>query len=158
VPLHPEVMKTKLFFTTLLSLIFFHLFSQVPQGFNYQAIARGSDGKEISNTVLQVKLSVLSDTSGFYLNGSGNYIWEELQSVTTNPFGLFTLTLGNPLAPRIQGSAQSFSAIDWRQQPLFTGTRINNGVWKIMGASKFLPVPYSLLSENLAGPVEKLEI
>jgi hypothetical protein len=48
-------------------LIFFMVFilvtaansGQVPQGFNYQAIARGADGKEIPNATFQIQQEVL---------------------------------------------------------------------------------------------------
>jgi hypothetical protein len=158
-------MKTKL---TLISLFLISnlplLISQVPQGFNYQAIARGADGKEIANTTLQVKISILTDTSEFYAGGTGTYIWEEQQTVTTNNLGLFILTVGNPLATKIQGSATSFSAIDWKLQPLFIGTKINNGSWKNMGTSRLWSVPYAMnstsaaIASNLAGPVDKLSV
>jgi len=152
-------MKTKI--TLILFLLIAHLSfltSQVPQGFNYQAIARGSDGKEIANTTLQVKVSILSDTTGFYAAGTGTYIWEEQQSVKTNSLGLFTLTVGNTLATKIQGSAASFSVIDWKQQPLFIGTKINNSGWKNMGTSRLWSVPYAMNASNLSGPVEKLAV
>jgi hypothetical protein len=152
-------MKTKL---TLLSFILIAhlslLTSQIPQGFNYQAIARGSDGKEIANTTLQVKVSILSDTTGFYGSGSGTYIWEELQSVKTNSLGLFTLTVGNTLATKVQGSALSFSSIDWKMQPLYIGTKLNNGAWKNMGTARLWTVPYSMVAGELEGAVDKLEV
>jgi hypothetical protein len=132
--------------------------AQVPQGFNYQAIARGSDGKEITNTKLEVEISILSDTNGFYSSGKGNYLWEELQTVRTNSLGLFTLTLGNPLAIKIQGSAASFSVIDWKQEPLYIGTKINYTGWKNMGTSRLWSVPYAMVSGDLAGPVQKLSV
>jgi hypothetical protein len=142
-------MKTKLFLSLLLSFYFYLLSSQVPQGFNYQAIARGSDGKEIANTTLQVKVSILSDTTGFYADGKGTYIWEEQQSVKTNSLGLFTLTVGNTLATKVQGSAVTFSAIDWKQQPLFIGTKINYTGWKNLGTSRLWTVPYAMVAGDL---------
>ena len=152
-------MKTKLLLSTLLSFYFCLLSSQIPQGFNYQAIARGSDGKEITNTVLQVKISILSDTTGFYSSGTGNYIWEEQQSVTTNSLGFFALIVGNPSATYIKGSATSFSAIDWSKTPLYIGTKIYyQGNWKNMGSPQLWSVPYSMIAGNLEGAVKKLEV
>jgi hypothetical protein len=151
-------MKTKLLLSTLLSFSFYLLSSQVPQGFNYQAIARGSDGKEIPNATLQVKVSILSDTTGFYGSGSGTYVWEELHSVKTNSLGLFTLTVGNLLATKVQGSALSFSSIDWKQTPLYIGTKINYNGWKNMGTSPLWTVPYSMVAGELEGAVDKLEV
>ena len=152
-------MKTKLHLTVLLSLNFYLLSSQVPQGFNYQGIARGTDGKELINTSLQVKISILSDTTGFYISGAGTYLWEEQQSITTNGIGLFNLVIGNLSATRIQGSAATFSAIDWTAIPLFAGIKIYySGSWKNMGTAKLLTVPYSMVSGNLSGPLKKLSV
>jgi hypothetical protein len=142
-------MKTKLLFSLLLSFYFYLLSSQIPQGFNYQAIARGSDGKEIASTTMQVKVSILSDTTGFYAGGTGTYIWEEQQTVKTNALGLFTLIIGNPVATKIQGSAASFPFIDWKQQPLFIGTKIDNSGWKNMGTSRLWTVPYAMVAGDL---------
>ncbi|MCX6333605.1 MAG: hypothetical protein NT092_04785, partial [Bacteroidia bacterium] len=83
-------MKTKLFLSFLLSFYFCLLSSQVPQGFNYQAIARDGSGDPIINTTLPVKIAVLSDTTA-----TPFVIWEELHSgIKTNGFGLFTLVIG----------------------------------------------------------------
>jgi len=46
-------------FITLTIVLFQGADAQVPQGFNYQAIARGADGKEIINTNISVKISIL---------------------------------------------------------------------------------------------------
>jgi uncharacterized protein (TIGR02145 family) len=132
--------------------------AQIPQALNYQAIARGPDGKEIVNTTIGVRLSILSDTTGFYGSGTGTYIWEEEQSVKTNSLGLFTLTFGNPLATKIQGSASSFSLIDWKVQQLFIGIKINNGGWKNMGTAPLGTVPYSMVAGELDGAVNRLEV
>jgi hypothetical protein len=98
--------------------------ASVPQGFNYQAIARGSNNKEIINTDLQVKISILTDTIGFYLTDGGTYLWEEQQNVTTNSLGMFTLVLGNPKAVKTLGSASSFNAIVKRLTTRYNGKKI----------------------------------
>ncbi len=78
-------------FLTIFGII---AYSQVPQGFNYQAIARNSQGNPITNTTIKVKLSILTDTTGFYLSGTGTYLWEEEHTgITTNSFGLFTVVV-----------------------------------------------------------------
>lgn len=133
--------------------------SQVPQGLNYQAIAYDDSYNPIKNATIKVKLSILSDTTGFYQNG-GTYIWEEEHTgITTNNSGLFSLVLGNPSAVKIQGTAASFSDIDWSQQNLYIGTKIANpSTYKIMGASKLWSVPYAMITDKISGPVGKLEV
>jgi trimeric autotransporter adhesin len=152
-------MRTKLPLFILLSFSFCLLSSQVPQGFNYQAIARSSNGKEIVSTALQVKISVLTDTTNFYISGSGTYLWEEQQNVTTNSFGLFSLIVGNPAATKVQGSASNFSSINWNSGPLYLGAKIYyQGVWLNMGTSKFGSVPYAKVANTVAGPIQKLSV
>jgi trimeric autotransporter adhesin len=153
-------MKTKLLLSLLLSLNFCLSYSQIPQGFNYQAIARDGSGNPITGATIKVKLSILSDTTGFYLSGAGTYIWEEEQTnIKTNAFGLFTIIFGNPLATKIQGSASNFSAVQWSATPLFIGTKIANpSTYKNMGSAKLWSVPYSLVSGTLAGSLNKLSV
>ena len=62
--------------------------SQIPQGFNYQAIARDAAGNPVTTTI-EVMLTVKPDSSGTGI------IWEEIHApVTPNSQGLFSLVLG----------------------------------------------------------------
>jgi hypothetical protein len=152
-------MRKKLLLSLLLAYVFCLLSSQVPQGFNYQAIARNASGKEIVSTSLQVRISILTDTTGFYSTGSGTYVWEEQQNVTTNSFGLFTLIIGNPLATKVQGSAATFSAVNWNGGSLFLGAKVNyQGIWLNLGTSKLGSVPYAKVAGSFAGPLQKLAV
>jgi hypothetical protein len=144
-------MKTKLCLTFLLSFIFYLLSSQVPpQGFNYQAIARDGSGNPLVDTQLDIKLGIQIDS--FLL---GETVWEELHiGVVTNSFGLFSIVLGE--GSKSGGSAPGFGEIDWTVNPLYIKTQIfYQGEWKNMGISKLWSVPYSMLSRDLAGPVNK---
>jgi len=68
-------MKTKLYLLFLLFTFNFLLAAgQVPQGFNYQAVAKNSSGGVITFATLQVKISFLSDTLTPVI------VWEELHS------------------------------------------------------------------------------
>jgi hypothetical protein len=43
--------------------------------------------KPVTNATIKIKLSILTDTSGFFASGSGTYLWEEEQTnVKTNTF------------------------------------------------------------------------
>jgi hypothetical protein len=145
-------MKTKLIFFFLF-LLQVSLFSQVPQGFNYQAIARDGSGNPLINKDIQVRVSILSDTTGFYSSGSGTYIWEEQHAVRTNNMGLFNLIIGTKT--KIQGSSASFNLIDWNKSPLFVGIKIQyiTATWRNMGSAKLSSVPYSLLADKANGVI-----
>jgi hypothetical protein len=136
-------------------------FCQVPPGLYYQAIVRGSDGKEIVNTTIKIRLSILSDTNGFYASGTGTYIWEEEQSTKTNGFGLINVVFGDLVkAVKVQGSATSFASIPWNTTvPLFMGIKIANPTtFKNMGTSRIWTVPFAMASGNVNGSVPKLAI
>ncbi|MCX6301069.1 MAG: hypothetical protein NTW82_02705, partial [Bacteroidia bacterium] len=125
-------MKTKLILLALLSPFAFLLSpctAQVPQGFNYQAVAHNSAGAPIMNTTIQVKMGILSDTI------TPVVVWEELHSaVKTNVNGVFNLVIGT--GTRQAGSALNFSDIDWAKTPLFLKIQIyNQGAWKYLGTS-----------------------
>ena len=65
------------------------LFAQVPQKFNYQGIARDTKGNPMAQQRMTLKLTVLPTADATI----GEY--EEIQTVTTNEFGLYTLQIGN---------------------------------------------------------------
>jgi hypothetical protein len=145
-------MKIKTILSLLLSFSFYVLSSQVPQGMNYQAIARDGTGNPITGVTLQVKIGILSDTI------TPVVVWEELHStVKTNAFGMFTLVIGTGV--RQSGSALSFSDIDWTVLPLYLKTQIfYQGSWKYMGTSILWAVPYSMVAGNLGGSLKNLEV
>jgi hypothetical protein len=131
----------------LFCLISLGAIAQVPQGFNYQAVARDAAGTPITGATISVRLSILTDTTNFFATGGGTYLWEETHSnVKTNSFGLFTIVLGSPTAVKFQGTASSFSAINWTAVPLYIGTKIYQTSWKNLGTAKLWSVPYALVS------------
>lgn len=139
-------MKTKLLLSLLLSFSFYLLSSQVPQGFNYQALAGDASGNPIRNTNLQVKISILSDTVIPVI------VWEELHStVKSNAHGIFSLVVGTGIR-QPASVATVFSEINWSATPLFIRTQIYyQNVWKNMGSAKMWTVPYAMVAEKANG-------
>ena len=84
---------------TLLSVLFCAItFAQnVPQGINYQALARDAAGAELANDTLAVQFSII--TSGSVIS------WQENHTVTTNEFGLFTAIIGQRYNNQLLGSS-----------------------------------------------------
>jgi hypothetical protein len=154
-----NIMKTKTPLYYLWSLIF-GLFlspvpcalSQIPQGFNYQAVALTSAGAPISNTTIQIKMGILSDTL------TPVVVWEELHSsVKTNLNGVFNLVIGT--GARQSGSAAVFSEIDWKISPLYLKIQIYyQSTWKYLGSAKLWSVPYAMVAGNMGGPVSKFSV
>ena len=127
----------------LLSLFFIvHLIAQhIPMGINYQAIARDNAGNELKNKNLSIRISILSG------NASGNVEYAESHAVTTDPFGLFKLVIGE--GSFYSGSVNEFSEIEWGAAAHFLKVEVNFGDGFIsMGTMPFQAVPYALYSAN----------
>jgi len=146
-------MKTKLLLTVLLSFAFYLLSSQVPQGFNYQALAGDASGNPIRNTTLQVKLSILSDTI------VPKILWEELHStVKTNAHGVFSLVAGAGVR-QPASTVLTFKAINWSTAQMYLKTQIfYQNAWKSMGNAKLWSVPYAMVASNFSAKVDKLKV
>ncbi|MBN1132721.1 MAG: tail fiber domain-containing protein [Bacteroidales bacterium] len=118
------------------------LLAQVPQGFNYQAVARDNDGNLITEQSLFVRIGILQNEV---------LIWQEEHNITTNSIGLFVLTIGDPAAGG-SGTAGTFAEIPWGTGVFTMKVDINDG----SGYTDFEPqplnaVPYALHAAN--GPV-----
>ena len=142
---------------TLLSVLFCAVtFAQnVPQGINYQAVARDSTGAELSNQTLTIKLSVLKTTSNPFLPVTTS--WQETHSVTTNDYGLFTAIIGQGVTTGV-GSSVTFSAIDWGSGNHYIQLEMN-GVY--MGTTQLMSVPYALQAgggDNLGNHIAETTI
>lgn len=127
-------------------------YAQIPQGFNYQALALDGTGNPVKDALMQVKIGLLSDTV------ANTIVWEELHNaVKTNKYGLFSIVIGGGV--RQSGTAAAFVDIDWSLTPLFVKTQIYYpGSWKTMGSAKLWSVPYSMVAGDLSGAVKKLEV
>lgn len=132
----------KLFYFLLLNAFLVSCFSQsMPNGINYQAVARDKSGNEIKNKNLQVRIFILRD------DVTGHTEYAESHSVTTDPFGLFTLTIG--AGSYYTGEKNEFSNIDWGSSAHFLKIEIDFGEGFIaMGTTQFLAVPYALYALN----------
>ena len=93
---------------TLLSVLFCAItFAQnVPQGINYQAIARDAAGAELANDTLIVQFSILEGAA---------ISWQETHAVNTNDFGLFTAIIGQGTSTS-NGNSSTFDLVDWGLQ------------------------------------------
>jgi hypothetical protein len=146
-------MKTKLSLSILMFAAFCSLtVAQVPQGFNYQAVARDPAGILLINRSMPVRITIQSDSLGTGI------IWQELHSsAATNSLGLINLVLGKG-ARQSASTVSAFGAIDWSVTPKFIKTEIDYNGWKTMGVTRLWSVPYSVIAGDLAGSVKKLSV
>jgi hypothetical protein len=135
-------MKTKLLFSAIFLLALSTLTAQIPQGFNYQALAADNSGNPIASSTLSVKVGITSDQAGTV------FVWEERHDgVTTNGNGLFSLVVGSLSAVKERGSAPSFAAINWSATPLYLRTEVYySSTWHPMGVAQLWSVPYSMVA------------
>ncbi|MEX2604005.1 MAG: hypothetical protein WD361_07365, partial [Gracilimonas sp.] len=131
---------SKLIFTMLAVLFTAEVMAQVPQGFNFQAVARDADGNLISNTELGVRVSVLQGTE------TGTAVYTETQKPTTSAVGSFQLVIGEGT------SEDNFGAIDWSSDNYYVKLEIDPAggeEYEELGTTRLLSVPYALLSQNV---------
>jgi len=113
------------------------LLAQTPEGFNYQGVVR-DNGVVLGSTAVTVKINLRSGTP------TGTIVYNETHSVTTNSYGVFSLTVG-------QGTALSgsFSNIQWGSSTYYTETEIDFGSgYQNMGTTQLMAVPYALHAKN----------
>jgi hypothetical protein len=110
----------------------------VPQGINYQGVARDASGSELTNQSLTIQLSVVSASA------TGPVSWQETHSVTTNDFGLFTAVIGEGTSTG-GGSSATFDVVDWGSASHYIKVEMN-GI--DMGTTELMSVPYALQSGN----------
>jgi hypothetical protein len=130
----------------LLSLLFaipFIAFAQSPQGINYQAVAYDSDGFELSNKEVGVRISIV-EGSAF---GTPQLV-EEHDVITTEQ-GLFSLIIGQ--GALLGGEVSSLLDIPWGSNTYFLKIELdteNNGSYMDFGTQQFMSVPYALYAES----------
>ena len=114
--------------------------AQAPQGFTYQGVATNNEGIEISNQDISIRVSFLLETA------SGNSVYLETHSTTTDAFGLFNVVIGS-------GQTESdFSTIDWGSSAHFLKVEldVNGGNEYIhIGTQQIMSVPYALYAESI---------
>ena len=129
----------KLFFTVFILAIANTIFAQAPEAINYQTVVRNSSGAVIANQ--PVKLGFLIHDG----SPSGTVVYAEIDSGTTNQFGLFSTAIGRGV---VSGSA--FSSINWAtgNKYLETDYYTSPTLYIQMGIEELLSVPYALYAAN----------
>lgn len=120
-----------------------HAYAQAPQFFKYQSVARNASGNPLGNSSLGVRITIHD------LTATGAIVYRETHSVTTNDFGLFTVSVGGGSV--VTGN---FSTIEWGSSAKFLEVEADfsgGASYTSMGASQLLSVPYALYAEN--GPI-----
>lgn len=117
-------------------------FTQAPDLFKYQAVARTSSGTILMNQGVGFEVSILQGSAG------GTSVYTETHAVTTNEHGLVNLSIGG-------GAVVSgvFSSIDWGNNVFFLQIKMDatgGTAYALMGSSQLLSVPYALNAKTVS--------
>ena len=119
----------------------------LPQGINYQAVARDATGAVLMNQTLTIQFSVISDITTSAVS------WQETHLVTTNDYGLYAAIIGQGKTTSI-GYSLTFDVIDWRASNHLLKVEVDYGSGLLdMGTTAFMSVPYSLNAD----PIDELQ-
>ncbi|RLD29647.1 MAG: hypothetical protein DRI70_02135 [Bacteroidetes bacterium] len=120
-----------LFLISVLITATFISFSQVPNGFNFQAILRNSDGtiKSIETVSLQISI----------VNEAGSSAFDEIHNTQTNEFGLVNLVIGEGT------TSDNLSLVEWEAGPYYIDIIVNG---THIGTSPLLSVPYAFYAAS----------
>lgn len=92
-------MQTKITITSFLLILTHLLMAQVPEGINFQGVARDANNTPLENTVLSIELDLHSDGVTGYL---------ETHQTTTDANGVYSIVIGEGMA-----TVGVFNQIDW---------------------------------------------
>jgi len=119
-------------------MISLSIVAQSPEGMSYQAVIRGINGNLVINKTVSMKISILDGLTG-------NVVYAETHTPTTNANGLISLTIG--FGTVVTGT---FSEINWALRNTAFPNRItietdpSGGTnYTISGTNQLLSVPYA---------------
>ena len=118
------------------------LFAQMPETFSYQAVVRNASNALVTDAMVNMRVSILQGSA------TGNIVYVETHTASTNANGLLTVEIGGGKAE--QGE---FSGIDWANGPYFlkTETDPNGGCnYSVTITQQLLSVPYALYAREAA--------
>ncbi len=121
------------------------LAQQVPEGINFQGVARDNTGSELVNYNIDIKTTLIRN------NPTGESVYAEMHQVTTDLYGLFTLIIGR--GTHISGTG--FSSLNWGAGDMFLKVEMDFGEGlQHVSTSQLLSVPYALYAKS-AGSSEE---
>ena len=116
------------------------LMAQTPEGINYQAVIRKTNGALVANTTIAIRIQIKQNSS------TGTVVYAERQSVITSAYGLVNFVIG-------QGTVLSgtFSAINWSTGNYWVSLAVDfvNGTnYLDYGSQRLMSAPYALYAKT----------
>jgi len=115
-------------------------YGQTPEGINYQAVIRKTDGSLVANTTIAIRIQLKQNSA------TGTVVYSERQSVITSQYGLVNFVIG-------QGTVLSgtFSTINWSTGNYWVSLGVDfiNGTNYIdYGSQRLMSAPYALYAKT----------
>jgi hypothetical protein len=116
------------------------LMAQTPEGINYQAVIRKTNGALVTNTTIAIRIQIKQNSA------TGTVVYAERQSVITSAYGLVNFVIG-------QGTVLSgtFSAINWSTGNYWVSLAVDfvNGTnYLDYGSQRLMSAPYALYAKT----------
>lgn len=132
-------MKKINFCFIILMVLGVYSMAQIPEAFNYQAVARDGAGNILQNQSLTVIMGVYSGAGGATLE------YEETHSVATSDYGVFTAKIGTGTV-----NFGDFGAITWGDDTYFLKVEIDDGGGFVnLGKTQMISVPYAMHAKTV---------
>lgn len=130
--------KITLFFVILAGFVIQTVKAQTPEGFNYQAVLRDNSGELIVNQSVQVRISILNESSG------GTTVYSEIHTLNTGANGEINLKIGTQIP-----ETGIFADINWGTDLKFMKVEVDEGSgYTDMGTLPLLSVPFALYAKS----------
>ena len=113
----------------------FLIAQNVPQGINYQAVARDAEGQLIAEQPISVQISLIGNIE------RKEVVYSEIHNLETNKYGLFDFVIGQ--GESLDGS---FEEIPWESEEIWLEVAMDAKAgedYKVMNTTKLLTVPYA---------------
>jgi uncharacterized protein (TIGR02145 family) len=128
-----------IFLLILLVAATFLVKAQAPNNIPYQAVVRNTDGSPMASSSVTITLSIHN------LTATGDVVYQETHSTTTNTQGLVSLSIGS--GTPVTGN---FAAINWGSGSKFLHVLMNAGSGVVdLGTQQMMSVPYALYAEDV---------
>ncbi|MEI8193549.1 MAG: hypothetical protein WCG64_06765, partial [Flavobacteriia bacterium] len=116
------------------------LFAQAPEGINYQAVIRKTDGTLVTNSTMGIRVQIKQTSA------TGTLVYSERQTATSTQFGLVNFVIGSGTV--LSGT---FSSINWASGNYWVCLAVDfsNGTNYVdYGSQRLMSTPYALYAKT----------
>ncbi len=131
---------TRFFYAAICILQSLNLFAQAPQAIPYQGVARNSAGNILASQGISLRITIHEG------NANGTVSFKEIDTVTTNNLGLFSVSIGNGIP--VVGA---LSTVNWNSGNKFLQVEMDpsgGSSYFDMGTQQLMSVPYALFATS----------